>query len=75
MIVDNVAVSCYSNIRSHEIAHFSMAPIRWIHALVQRLLPRIGAPFKDNRNANNIHWFPLIMQKIVQILAPQLLTN
>jgi len=75
LIVDNIAVSCYSNIISHEIAHISMAPIRWIHSLARYLIRGMDAPFKDNENYNGIHWIPGTMQMIVQTLCPQILSK
>ncbi|CAF4085821.1 unnamed protein product, partial [Rotaria sordida] len=58
LIVDNIAVSCYSNVISHEIAHIGMAPIRWIHSLARYLIRDMDTPFKDNENHNGIHWIP-----------------
>ncbi|CAF1066207.1 unnamed protein product [Rotaria sordida] len=74
LIVNNIAVSCYSNIISHEIGQFGMAPIRWIHAIVRYLMPRIKAPFQDD-SLNKVHWIPDIMQTLAKTLVPQILTN
>ncbi|CAF4801081.1 unnamed protein product, partial [Rotaria sp. Silwood1] len=74
LIVNNIAVSCYSNIASHEIGQLGMAPIRWIHAIIRYLMPRIKAPFQDD-NLNKVHWIPDLMQTWAKALAPQILTN
>jgi hypothetical protein len=75
LIVDNISVSCYSNVVSHEIAHIGMAPVRWIHSLAQYLIRGMDAPFKDNQNHNTVHWIPDTMKMIAQTFVPQILSK
>ena len=37
IIVDEVLVSCYASSADHNLAHLSMAPLRWFSDIIQKI--------------------------------------
>lgn len=55
IVVDNVLCSCYAVISSHELAHWSFAPLRF----ADWLFPGITA-----HSSSGMHWYARILHKI-----------
>ncbi|CAF3220311.1 unnamed protein product, partial [Rotaria sp. Silwood2] len=70
LLANDVITSCYSNVKSHEMAHFYMAPLRWFNSLAQWL--SISEPF-GNQNIDGIHIIPHIMYEFARLISPSML--
>ncbi|CAF1631695.1 unnamed protein product [Adineta ricciae] len=70
LMVNNVLVSSYANVHSHQLAHLAMAPLRLYHYL-SKYLPIIKGLDEDNKE--EFHWTAKTMFHLAQQYFPFLL--
>ncbi|CAF1976577.1 unnamed protein product [Rotaria magnacalcarata] len=70
LLANNVEVSCFSNVKNHDIVQFYMSPLRWYYRL-SRLLS-IEQPF-GNHTVNGIHYVAYLLHKIAQFVYPSII--
>ena len=71
MLANDIMASCYANVKSHEVAHFSMSPLRFYHWLARSLF--INEPF-GHQNIDGIHFIPHVMYELSRLFrSPMLL--
>ena len=65
ILADDILVSCYALIESHQIAHLVMSPIRWIYSFnnyYDYILPEyLMNLIKIEKQTNGIHWYPKLL--------------
>lgn len=67
ILVDDVLLSCYALIESHQTAHLVMAPIRWLHLFnnYYELMPEyLVNMIKVEKQASGIHWYPKLLHTL-----------
>ncbi|CAF0793348.1 unnamed protein product [Didymodactylos carnosus] len=67
IIVNNVAASCYATIKSHQLAHAVLAPMRWWYSLSKNTISDAYSI------QNGVHWFPKTLFKIASFLLPSII--
>ncbi|CAF1119247.1 unnamed protein product [Didymodactylos carnosus] len=70
MIVNKISSSCYSTVHSHQLAHYSLAPLRWIYNIKKQL-----KLINTNRIENGIHWYPKTLNNIMHTMLPTVFTS
>ncbi|KAM6946096.1 indian hedgehog B protein-like [Aplochiton taeniatus] len=58
IVVDGVVASCYAAVDLPALAHWALAPLRLVYAL-------IGPP---EPQAHGLHWYPWVLQRIGRVL-------
>jgi hypothetical protein len=66
-----MAASCYSNVVSHDLAHYILSPLRWWYKFAK--LFSIEQPFEYS--SDGIHWLPQAMLQITEKYLPSVLTT
>ncbi|XP_077592330.1 sonic hedgehog protein [Stigmatopora nigra] len=54
LVVDRVLASCYAVVRSHELAHWALAPLRLAYRLSAMLS---GAQAANSTHQDGVHWY------------------
>ena len=70
MLANDIMASCYANVKSHEVAHFFMGPLRFYHWLARWLF--ISEPF-GHQNIAGLHLLPKMMLEVTQSYYPSAL--
>lgn len=65
LFVDGVLVSCYSDVKDHDLAHASFSPVR----LVRRFAPGIFKNMDNSATQKGMHWFPSFLISLNNILG------
>nr|AVO65204.1 hedgehog [Urechis unicinctus] len=71
VVVNHVITSCYAVIYSHDIAHASLAPLRWAHQLAD--LTQLLGSFEFNRKEEvhtDVHWYAQLLLGLAQVALP-----
>lgn len=72
LIVNDLAASCYSTVISHQLAHYTLAPLRWWYRMAKYFA--VEQPFAYEPNGG-IHWIPKAMFDITGKFLPSVLNN
>ncbi|CAF3480748.1 unnamed protein product [Rotaria sp. Silwood1] len=72
LLVNDILVSCYANVKSHDNAHFYMAPFRWYYQLFRSL--SITEPFGSHAT-DGVHIIPLSMYNFARWFRPSTLLH
>jgi len=72
IIVNNVVVSCYAVINSHQLAHVGVTPLRWIYAAIKYFSLNAGLFERTSSNDGKIHWYHRVLFDASRLLLPQL---
>lgn len=65
LFVDGVLVSCYSDVKDHDLAHAAFSPVR----LVRRFAPGIFKTMDNSDTQKGMHWFPSFLISLNNILG------
>lgn len=67
LLIENILISNYALLESHDLAHSVMAPVRWWYTInneMQNMVP--GNPLAEGlqieKQLNGTHWFPGVLQ-------------
>lgn len=65
LLVENILLSNYALLESHDLAHSVMAPVRWwyqINSEMRQYMPKsISSSFEIEKQLNGTHWLPGVM--------------
>ncbi|XP_019738063.1 indian hedgehog B protein-like [Hippocampus comes] len=62
IVVNSVLASCYAAVDNHHLAHWVLAPLRFVRTLM-------GA---EEQQTDGVHWYPWLLQKVGEmLLAPK----
>jgi hypothetical protein len=70
ILVDGVLASSYAVIHNHDLAHASMAPLRWwyqLNNLLGQFAPNVvPANLQFEKQMNGTHWYPQMLHSFTQ---------
>ncbi|CAF3450035.1 unnamed protein product [Rotaria sp. Silwood2] len=72
LLVNDILASCYANVKSHDKAHFYMAPLRWYYQISQSL--SITQPY-GSHTTDGVHIIPQYMYNFAQWFRPSTLLH
>ena len=67
LLVNGVVASCFANVHSHELAQFSLSPLRWYYQMSRWL--SIEKPF-GNEIGDGMHSIAKILFEFIQSVHP-----
>ncbi|XP_043914740.1 tiggy-winkle hedgehog protein-like [Protopterus annectens] len=69
IVVDNILASCYAVFSNPKVAHWSLAPFRWLHSMNKTLEYFINASLNLGQDPKcGIAWYPSILYQIAEVL-------
>lgn len=72
LMVNGVLASCYANVHSHDLAHWSMGVIRWYDAVLRSVWMKEGSSVSGE---DGMHVIPRMLYAVTFMLAPSMLRS
>ncbi|CAF3269640.1 unnamed protein product, partial [Rotaria sp. Silwood2] len=65
LLANDIFVSCYASVKSHQLAQIFMAPFHWYYRLARFI--SVNDPF-DNNRADGMHWVVYIIYQLTSYI-------